>query len=86
MRAIFTLDFDRLNALAANGDWTGVGELVSDAARSLEKAGADLIMITAVTARTIAEQVAAAVGIPLLHIADPTGEAIRAIQWNWIFR
>lgn len=75
---MFTLDFDELNALAAQGDWKKVAAVISDAARSLEKAGAEFAMLTAVTAHTVADQVAEAIGIPLLHIVDPTGEAIRA--------
>ena len=75
---MFTLDFDELNRLAAAGDWVRVAAVISEAARSLEQAGAAFAMLTAVTAHTVADQVADAVGIPLLHIADPTGEAIRA--------
>ncbi|CAN7364031.1 aspartate/glutamate racemase family protein [Aminobacter sp. LjRoot7] len=75
---MFTLDFDELNRLAAAGDWMRVAAVISEAARSLEKAGAAFAMLTAVTAHTVADQVAERIGIPLLHIADPTGEAIRA--------
>lgn len=75
---MFTLDFDELNALAAQGDWNKVAAVISVAARSLEKAGAEFAMLTAVTPHTVADQVAEAINIPLLHIADPTGEAIRA--------
>nr|WP_281381328.1 amino acid racemase [Aminobacter sp. MDW-2] len=75
---MFTLDFDELNRLAAEGDWMRVAAVISEAARSLEKAGAAFAMLTAVTPHTVADQVAGAIGIPLLHIADPTGEAIRA--------
>ncbi len=75
---MFTLDFDELNRLAAAGDWTRVAAVISEAAHSLEKAGAAFAMLTAVTPHTVADRVADAIGIPLLHIADPTGEAIRA--------
>jgi aspartate racemase len=75
---MFTLDFDELNRLAAQGDWTEVAAVVSNAARSLEQAGAAFAMLTAVTPHTVAEQVESAIGIPLLHIADATGAAIRA--------
>lgn len=75
---MFTLDFDELNMLAAQGDWPQVATLVSDAARRLEQAGAAFAMLTAVTAHSVADKVEAAIGIPLLHIADPAGQAIRA--------
>ncbi|PWK69726.1 Asp/Glu/hydantoin racemase [Aminobacter sp. AP02] len=75
---MFRPDFDELNALAAQGDWTGVAAVVSDAAATLEKAGAEFALLTAVTPHTVADQLAGAIGMPMLHIADPTGEAILA--------
>jgi aspartate racemase len=75
---LVTLDFAELNDFAAAGRWDLVAEIVSAAARRLQAAGADFAMLTAVTVHAVADQVEASAGIPLLHIADPTGEAIRA--------
>ncbi|TIU03047.1 MAG: amino acid racemase, partial [Mesorhizobium sp.] len=74
---MFTLDFDELNTMASMGRWDSVSERVAEAARCLEWAGADFVIITAVTPHSVADQVEAAIGIPLLHLADPTAVAIR---------
>jgi aspartate racemase len=74
---LFTLDFDELNTMASMGRWDSVSERVAEAARCLERAGADFVIITAVTPHSVADQVEAAIGIPLLHLADPTAVAIR---------
>lgn len=74
---LFTLDYDELDRLADAGDWQAIGEIIAAAAGSLERAGADLVLITAVTAHHVAPVVEAALDVPLLHIADPTGRAIR---------
>jgi aspartate racemase len=52
--------------------------MLADAAGALERAGADAVMICANTMHKMAGEVQHAIGIPLLHIADATGEAIRA--------
>lgn len=75
---MFTLDFDELNDMAGRGDWDGIADRLCEAARRLEKAGADLIMITSVTAHRVADGVAAAASVPLLHLADSTAGGIRA--------
>lgn len=74
---MFTLDFDELNDLAAKGEWERIAQVVA-AAGNLERSGAAFAMLTAVTVHTVADQVAEAMNIPLLHIVDPTGEALRA--------
>lgn len=75
---MYSLDFDELNDLAARGDWDGVAGVITKAARHVEAGGAAFAMMTAVTAHYVADQVAGAIRIPLLHIADPTGEALHA--------
>ncbi|WP_246752920.1 amino acid racemase [Sinorhizobium sp. BG8] len=75
---LLTLDFDELNALASGGHWYLLGDKLAQAAERLDRAGADFVMITAVTGHAVAERVEASLRIPLLHLADPTAEAIRA--------
>ncbi|MEP9372433.1 aspartate/glutamate racemase family protein [Mesorhizobium sp. KR1-2] len=75
---MYTLDFDEINRMAALGRWDVVAERVGDAARWLEKAGADLVMLTAVSAHRVFEDVQAAVSVPLLHVGDPTAQSIKA--------
>ncbi|MBD9371451.1 amino acid racemase [Rhizobium sp. ARZ01] len=75
---LVTLDFDALNRMAAEGRWDEVADLIIDAGRRLEGAGAAFAMITAVSGHAVADRVEAALRLPLLHIADPVGEAVRA--------
>jgi aspartate racemase len=79
---LFTLNYEELNALASAGRWDGIGERVGAAARQVEAAGADFVMITAVTGHAVASQVEACIGVPLLHVADPTGDAIKAAGFS----
>jgi aspartate racemase len=53
---------------------------MTDAARRLEKGGADFFLICSNTMHRMADEVAASVSIPLLHIADPTAEKILAAR------
>jgi aspartate racemase len=56
--------------------WDQVAALLCDAARGLERAGADFLLIACNTVHVVADQVQAAVSIPLLHIVDPTARHI----------
>lgn len=81
---MYSLDFDELNDLAAKGDWDGVVAVVTNASRHLEAGGAAFAMLTAVTAHYVADKVADAIKIPLLHIADPTGRTLQAAGYKRI--
>ncbi len=74
--AMISLDFAPIERAAHAGDWDHIAATLTDAARQLERAGADFFLLGANTAHKVADTVQAAVGIPLLHIVDPTGEAI----------
>lgn len=75
---IVSVDFAEALALANAGDWDGLAELLIDAAWRLCSAGADIVLLSANTAHIVADQVAAAIDVPLLHIADVAGDAARA--------
>ncbi|HEV7286524.1 MAG TPA: amino acid racemase, partial [Kaistia sp.] len=60
------------------GRWDEATKLMIDAARRLERGGADFVLIASNTMHRMAGDVQAAIDIPLLHIADPTAERIRA--------
>jgi aspartate racemase len=68
-----SVDFAEIEALQHQGDWQKTADILSDAATSLEAAGADFFLICTNTMHLVASQVADAVNIPLLHIADATG-------------
>lgn len=73
-----SVDFEPIEKMQAAGDWDGAAAVLSDAAQRLERAGADGIMICTNTMHKVASQVEEAVSVPLLHIADATGETLVA--------
>ncbi|MBR8142043.1 aspartate/glutamate racemase family protein [Burkholderia sp. AU19243] len=75
---LVTVDFAEIEALQRAHDWAALGERMADAARRLEAAGADLIVLTTNTMHRVYGAIEAAVSLPFLHIADPTGAALRA--------
>ncbi len=72
-----SVDFAPIEVLQHAGDWQGAAVILADAARRLEAGGADFFLIGTNTMHRVADEVAAAVTIPLLHIADATGEVLR---------
>jgi aspartate racemase len=75
---LWSFDFAQVEALQAEGDWGAATRLMEDAARRLAGAGAELIVIASNTMHRMADEVEAAAGLPLIHIADATGGAVRA--------
>ncbi|MFF0560216.1 aspartate/glutamate racemase family protein [Streptomyces sp. NPDC004266] len=75
---LYSVDFAEIERLQVEGRWTEAGEILAEAARALEAAGADMVLICTNTMHKVAGQVEAAVAIPLLHLADATAEAVRA--------
>lgn len=73
-----SIDFAELEALQRAGDWDAAGRLMAAAARSLRAGGADAVVICANTMHIVVDAVEAASGLPVLHIADATAEAVRA--------
>lgn len=72
-----SVDFHDIEALQRSGDWVAAGQAMARAALSLEAAGADFLVLCTNTMHKVSAAIEGAVGIPLLHIADATGEAIR---------
>ncbi|MDE2638552.1 MAG: aspartate/glutamate racemase family protein [Chloroflexota bacterium] len=75
---LYSFDFGEIEARQAAGDWEAAGALMVAAARKLELAGGECIVICSNTMHLMAEAVAAAVAIPLIHIADATAAPIVA--------
>lgn len=76
---IRSFDFDGIAGLQREGRWTEAGDLLADAAAALEDAGADALLICANTMHLVAPVVQARVGVPVLHIGDATGAAIKTV-------
>jgi aspartate racemase len=73
-----TVDFAEVTALEDEERWQQVGELLAEAARGVERAGADFLLLCTTTFHKVADQVEAAVDLPLLHLADVVAEEVRA--------
>lgn len=73
-----SVDFAEVTALQEAERWDDVAELLGAAARSVEAAGADFFLLCTTTFHRVADQVQAAVSIPLLHLADVIAEACAA--------
>ena len=81
---LYSVDFHDIERLQRAGDWDGAAGVLAGAARALERAGADLLVLCTNTMHKVAGAIEAAVAIPLLHIADPTGAAIRRAGFSRI--
>ena len=75
---MWSFDFAEIEALQHAGRWDEATALLVEAARRLERGGADFLVLCTNTMHRTAEDLQAAIGLPLLHIADPTAERIKA--------
>ncbi|MBD9482152.1 aspartate/glutamate racemase family protein [Pseudomonas sp. PDM14] len=75
---LFSVDFHEIECLQQAGAWDSAGVELAKAAVALERAGADCLVLCTNTMHKVAPAIEAAVQIPLLHIADPTAQAIKA--------
>jgi aspartate racemase len=75
---LYSVDFHEIEALQRAGDWAAAGRILADVARTLVDAGAQALVLCTNTMHKVADAIESAVPVPLLHIADPTGEALRA--------
>lgn len=73
---LYSVDFDEIEHCQSSGDWARSAEILAEAARALERAGADLLLICTNTMHKVADVVSAAVSIPLLHIASMTADEL----------
>jgi len=75
---MWSFDFADIEVLQRTDRWDEAAALMVDAAQRLERGGADFLVIATNTMHIAAPQVQAATSLPLLHIADPTAERIKA--------
>jgi aspartate racemase len=74
---MFSVDFEQIEKLQHSGKWEEATKIMVDAARRLERGGADFLIIATNTMHRMADEVQNSVRIPLLHIADATGDRIK---------
>ena len=73
---MYTVDFGPIQQFQDDDNWDRLSEIMVEAAKTVEKSGADFVLICANTMHKTADDVEKAISIPLIHIADATGEAI----------
>lgn len=72
-----TVDFAEVEHLQHAGDWDRLGVLLAESAQSLERAGADFVVLCTNTMHKLAEAITGSTKLPLLHIVDAMGKALR---------
>jgi len=77
---LYSVDFDEIERLQHSDQWTVAGERLAEAARAIERAGAECVVLCTNTMHKVAPQIEAAVRIPLLHIADATAGEIKSAK------
>ncbi|MCP4316577.1 MAG: aspartate/glutamate racemase family protein [Hyphomicrobiales bacterium] len=73
---LHSVDFHDIEKRQHSGDWQGTAGILTDAAAGLKAAGADFLVIATNTMHKVADEIESGSGLPVLHIADPTGEAL----------
>jgi aspartate racemase len=74
---MYSVEFGEIARLQAAGEWEKLGEMMAEAAQKLENGGADFIVLCTNTMHKLTENIEKSIKIPFLHIADPTGLAIK---------
>jgi aspartate racemase len=77
---LVSVDFAEIEELQMKGDWDQAGVILAKRAQEVQAGGADFLLICTNTMHLLAEQVQAAIQIPLLHIADATAKAVKDQQ------
>ena len=81
---LYSVDFAEVEAAQRQEDWQRVGELLADAAQRLERGGADFVLLGTNTMHRCSAQIERAIGVPLIHIADATADALLAAGFTRI--
>jgi aspartate racemase len=79
---LYSVDFEEIERLQHEDRWAEAGALLADGAAAVERAGADFLVICTNTMHRVAPDIEARIGIPLLHIADPTAAAIQSAGFS----
>ena len=73
---LYSVDFQTIEEYQSRGEWKESGDLLADAALSLEKAGADFIIICTNTMHKVIDIIQSKISIPILHIAEATADEL----------
>ncbi len=75
--SMVSVDFQEIEKLQHSGDWDAMAKILARKAAQVEAAGAEFLLICTNTMHRVANEISAAINIPLLHIADATASAIK---------
>ena len=81
---LYSVDFEEIERYQAEGDWESSGKLLGEVAQSLEKAGAEMIVICTNTMHKVIGYIEEKVSIPILHIADATAKQVKKSEINTV--
>ena len=74
---MYSVDFAEVEKLQREGRWDEATECMRDAARRLEKGGADFVVICTNTMHRMADEVQESIGIPILHVVDAAAQVVK---------
>lgn len=74
---LYSVDFYEIERCQMSGEWEKSGEILADAARRLQKGGADFLVLCTNTMHKVAHAIQSAVNIPFLHIAEATARRVK---------
>lgn len=74
---LYSVDFERIVSLVQKDDWDSITQILIAIAQKIEQAGADFLLLTSNAIHKIFPQIQKAIQIPILHIVDPTAQAIQ---------
>jgi amino-acid racemase len=74
---LYSVDFADIERMQTEGRWEDAAATLGAAAKALEAAGADFVVLCTNTMHKVADEVEASIGIPLLHIGDTTATAVK---------
>ncbi|MDG0998476.1 MAG: amino acid racemase, partial [Gammaproteobacteria bacterium] len=80
--AMVSLDFEEIDRLQRDGDWISATEVLTKAALELQNNGSDFLLICTNTMHKIYDEIQARLSIPVLHIADSTGQALETAGYK----
>lgn len=73
---LYSVEFDEIEKCQSSGDWDKSAKILGNAAKGLEAAGADFILICTNTMHKVAPQIASMIHVPVIHIADATADEL----------
>ncbi len=73
---LYSVEFDEIEKCQSSNEWEKSGEILGEAARGLQAAGADFVLICTNTMHKVAPQIASMIDIPVIHIADATADEL----------